>query len=77
MNPRFAILLLLLYTSAPVSTGSSGEWQTSGTQVAHKWHTSGTQVAHKWHTSGTQVAHKWHTSGTQVAHKITLLVWAV
>ena len=36
MNPRFAMLLLLLYTSARVSTGSSGEWQTSGKQVAHK-----------------------------------------
>ena len=33
MNPRFAILVLLLYTSALVSSGSSGEWQTSGTQA--------------------------------------------
>ena len=33
MNPRFAILLLLLYPSALVSTGSSGEWQTSGKQA--------------------------------------------
>ena len=44
MNPRFAILVLLLYTSAPVSSGSSGEWQTSGKQVANKWQTSGTQA---------------------------------
>ena len=36
MNPRFALLLLLLYTSALLSTGSIGKWQTSGTQVAHK-----------------------------------------